>query len=51
MEMAKIIDVGIAKGISTAIVQRGLILCGHGYAGFVVWRDRRKMAAVAAAGY
>ena len=53
MEMAKIIDVGIAKGNINYIVQRGLILVVMappaprpgalaGFLVFVVWRDRRK---------
>ena len=51
MEMAKIIDVGIAKGNINYIVQRGLILVVM--AMLVLWFGviAGKMAAVAAAGY
>ena len=51
MEMAKIIDVGIAKGNINYIVQRGLILVGMAMLALWFGVIAGKMAAVAAAGY
>ena len=51
MEMAKIIDVGIAKGNITYIVQRGLILVVMAMLALWFGVIAGKMAAVAAAGY
>ena len=51
MEMAKIIDVGIAKGNINYIVQRGLILVAMAMLALWFGVIAGKMAAVAAAGY
>ena len=51
MEMAKIIDVGIAKGNINYIVQRGLILVVRAMLALWFGVIAGKMAAVAAAGY
>ena len=51
MEMAKIIDVGIAKGNINYIVQRGLILVVMAMLALWFGVIAGKMAAVAAAGY
>ena len=51
MEMAKIIDVGIAKGNINYIVQRGLILVVMAMLALWLGVIAGKMAAVAAAGY
>ena len=51
MEMAKIIDVGIAKGNINYIVQRGLILVVMAMLALWFGAIAGKMAAVAAAGY
>lgn len=51
MEMAKIIDVGIAKGNINYIVQRGLILVVMAMLALWFGMIAGKMAAVAAAGY
>ena len=51
MEMAKIIDVGIAKGNLSYIVQRGVILVIMAMIALYFGVVAGKMAAVASAGY